>query len=1345
MTRRFAVFVMAIVLMAAAVVSAQVATGTPKFGSFTGGPDVINLGNLNVHFSIPVLHKQGRGQPFDYNITSDSSVWYQTSVSGQQYWQPISMWGWQGVTPSLAALSGTVTYTMNYSSGRCGQYNQPYQSWYFTNFVYHDTNNNSISFPQGGYYYDSNGGLGCPRSGADPYAPWSANVNGYRMGVTPWAGGASSTVTAATGATLIPNPQDTNGNQITANSSTGQFFDTLSSTTPVLTISGAGTQSSPVVLSYTPPDHGDHGKYTVNYTNRDIKTNFACSGIHEYTGLATPLVSSIVLPEGTSYQFTYEQTIGIQGGPYFTGRIQSITLPTGGTINYTYTDSNGTTGDALTPAHNPINCSDGTALGFERVTPDSVTATRYTRSGSGTLWTTTVADPLNQSTTINFQQAGNNFYETKRQTSLNTVDTCYNTNTTQSSCTTATIALPILQTHTWTTLDSKVSRRDVVYDSNGLVTELDEYDFGSSAEGALLRKTTTNYAFYDRPAAIYVYDGQGNLKAQTTYGYDESTPQQTSGTPQHVAPSGARGNLTSIHLWTGSTTLNQTFTYFDTGNLKSATNVNDSTTNYEYNSSGCANSLPTKVTLPTVNGVTLTTQSNWDCTGGVITSTTDANNRVTSTSYTDPYFWRPASISYPDGGYTGISYFLNQSTPWISQDDQIDATPRYMRTNTYFDSLGRPIRTEQPFDADGTVYQTTTYNSLGQVWKVSNPYRSLSDSTYGITEYAYDALGRIKQVTRPDSNTVLYDYSGAAVSVQDEGNGTRRVQKIYQTDAAGRVKSVCEVTSLTLLGLGATPVPCQLDYSGNTNGFLTTYEYDALDNITGVTQGGLNGRIMNYDAFSRLTSETVPEISNSTITYSYDTVTKGDLYQRIRPAANQTNPAVTTTTTYSYDSLHRLTQVQYSDGTTPQVNYYYDEATVGGITLQNPKARMTHMSVAGNVAADIFSYDVMGRTISDWQCTAYNCGTGTWQLTRSFDLLGNIMSYTNGQGISFTLNYDGTPRLASMTSNWSDSQHPGTLISGLHYNALGVLTAGTLGNGVALGRSYNSRGFLTSATDGTVWSATNLNYKPNGNLSSANDSQNGNWSYTYDDFNRLGSAAITGNTYSYLYDRYGNRWQQNATGGGYQPQYAFDANNHITSSGIIYDAAGNVTNDSSHTYTYDAESRLVKVDGGATATYVYDAKGRRVRTVTSAGTKDFLFDLDGRAFTTIVNGGWARGEIMSPVGYLATYVNSTTYFNHTDWVGTVRARSNVLGGKVEGLSNLPFGDGQTTSGISPIQFTGLEFDSESGLTHAWFRQYSATQGRWMSSDPGGLAVVDLYNPQELEPVCLCSKQPSEYD
>jgi hypothetical protein len=65
-----------VLILATSVASAQVATGIPPFGSFGGGPfDSVNLGDLNVHFAIPVLHKAGRGMPFIYDLSYDSSLW----------------------------------------------------------------------------------------------------------------------------------------------------------------------------------------------------------------------------------------------------------------------------------------------------------------------------------------------------------------------------------------------------------------------------------------------------------------------------------------------------------------------------------------------------------------------------------------------------------------------------------------------------------------------------------------------------------------------------------------------------------------------------------------------------------------------------------------------------------------------------------------------------------------------------------------------------------------------------------------------------------------------------------------------------------------------------------------------------------------------------------------------------------------------------------------------------------------------------------------------------------------------------------------------------------------------
>jgi YD repeat-containing protein len=65
---------------------------------------------------------------------------------------------------------------------------------------------------------------------------------------------------------------------------------------------------------------------------------------------------------------------------------------------------------------------------------------------------------------------------------------------------------------------------------------------------------------------------------------------------------------------------------------------------------------------------------------------------------------------------------------------------------------------------------------------------------------------------------------------------------------------------------------------------------------------------------------------------------------------------------------------------------------------------------------------------------------------------------------------------------------------------------------------------------GTVYNYS-LNYSPDGNVLSANDAVNGNWSYAYDDFNRLAQASGPGGWPTYLEPRE-HRWPRCAERSG---------------------------------------------------------------------------------------------------------------------------------------------------------------------------------------------------------------------
>src|SRR6185437_15032627 len=125
------------------------------------------------------------------------------------------------------------------------------------------------------------------------------------------------------------------------------------------------------------------------------------------------------------------------------------------------------------------------------------------------------------------------------------------------------------------------------------------------------------------------------------------------------------------------------------------------------------------------------------------------------------------------------------------------------------------------------------------------------------------------------------------------------------------------------------------------------------------------------------------------------------------------------------------------------------------------------------------------------------------------------------------------------------------------------------------------------------------------------------------------------------------------------------------------------------------------------------------------------------SYITQVSGGgfWIRGEIYAGARHLATYENDlatpTTFFEHTDWLGTERVETAVNGTACEMIQSVAFGDGLNTSGScdpSAKYFTGKERDWESNLDNFGARYNSSQLGRFISPDPINLTAKRLIDP-----------------
>jgi RHS repeat-associated protein len=171
--------------------------------------------------------------------------------------------------------------------------------------------------------------------------------------------------------------------------------------------------------------------------------------------------------------------------------------------------------------------------------------------------------------------------------------------------------------------------------------------------------------------------------------------------------------------------------------------------------------------------------------------------------------------------------------------------------------------------------------------------------------------------------------------------------------------------------------------------------------------------------------------------------------------------------------------------------------------------------------------------------------------------------------------------------------------------------------------------------------------------------------------------------------------------------------------------------------------------------YTYDANGHRVSKTSGGVSLAYLYDTEGHVVVeTNLNtspAAWTRGEIFAVGRHIATYSggsSGTTNFIETDWLGTERVRTNHSGAVCETITSLPFGDGHSTStscgDVSPLQFTGKERDSESGLDNFGARYNSSAMGRFMSPDPAGLLAVSLKNPQTWNWYAYTMNNPLRY-
>ena len=183
---------------------------------------------------------------------------------------------------------------------------------------------------------------------------------------------------------------------------------------------------------------------------------------------------------------------------------------------------------------------------------------------------------------------------------------------------------------------------------------------------------------------------------------------------------------------------------------------------------------------------------------------------------------------------------------------------------------------------------------------------------------------------------------------------------------------------------------------------------------------------------------------------------------------------------------------------------------------------------------------------------------------------------------------------------------------------------------------------------------------------------------------------------------------------------------------MAYDSIGNTLTDAQgRSFTWDFENRLTQVvnPGVGTTTFKYDPFGRRIQKSGPLGTTNYLYD-GYSAVEEADNSGnvlarYTQGtRLDEPLSALRA---ATTSYYLPDGLGSVTSLSNSAGALAGTYSYDAFGKLLAFTGTigNAFQFTGREFDQETGIYFYRMRQYDPSTGRFVSEDPSGF---DLEGP-----------------